>query len=61
MTILGFHLPARVAGDRRPQLLLERHGSLDVDTVRQMLDDLGFGLVVRAAADNQLPRRDCAA
>lgn len=62
VTILGFHRPARVAGDRRPQLLLERHGSLDVDTVRQMLDDLGFGLVVRAgAADNQLPRRDYAA
>ena len=25
-TILGFHRPVRVAGDRRPQLLLERHG-----------------------------------
>jgi hypothetical protein len=41
--------------------LLERHGSLDVDTVRQTLDDLGFGLVVRAGADNRLPRRDYAA
>jgi hypothetical protein len=30
--------------------------------VRQMLHDLGFGLVVKAgAADNQLPRRDYAA
>ena len=61
-TILGFHRPVRVAGDRRPQLLLERHGSLDVDTVRQILDDLGFGLVDRSApADRQLPQRDWAA
>jgi hypothetical protein len=52
----------RVAGDRRPQLLLERHGSLDVDTVRQILDDLGLGLVDRTApADRQLPLRDWAA
>ena len=61
-TILGFHRPVRVVGDRRPQLLLEQHGSLDVDTVRRMLDDLGFGLVDRAApADGQLPQRDWAA
>jgi len=61
-TILGFHRPVRVAGDRRPQLLLERHGSLDVDTVRQILDDLGLGLVDRTApADRQLPLRDWAA
>ena len=55
-TILGFHRPVRVAGDRRPQLLLVRRGSLDVHTVRQMLDDLGFGLVDRTAqAANPLP------
>ena len=61
-TILGFHRPVRVSGDRRPQLLLERHGSLDVDTVRQILDDLGLGLVDRTApADRQLPLRDWAA
>jgi len=61
-TILGFHQPVRVAGDRRPQLLLEQHGSLDADTVRQMLDDLGFGLVDRAApADGRPPLRDWAA
>ena len=61
-TILGFHRPVRVAGDPRPQLLLERHGSLDVGTVREMLDDLGFGLVDRAApADGLLPQRDWAA
>jgi len=61
-TILGFHRPVRVAGDRRPQLLLERHGSLDVDTVRQILDGLGLGLVDRTApADRQLPLRDWAA
>ena len=61
-TILGFHRPVRVAGDRRPQLLLERHGSLDVDTVRQILDDLGFGLVDRAAlADGQPRQHDWAA
>jgi hypothetical protein len=61
-TILGFHRPVRVAGDRRPQLLLERHGSLDVDTVRQILDDLGLGLVDRTApADGHLPQRDWAA
>jgi hypothetical protein len=61
-TILGFHRPVRVTADRRPQLLLEQHGSLDVATVRQMLDDLGLGLVDRAApADGQLPQRAWAA
>lgn len=56
-TILGFHRPVTVRGDRRPQLLLERHGSLDVDRVRHTLDELGFGLVVSPRAERLLRDR----
>jgi tRNA A37 threonylcarbamoyladenosine synthetase subunit TsaC/SUA5/YrdC len=60
-TILGFHRRVDGGADRRPQLLLERHGSLDVDTVRTTLDDLGFGLVVGPRAHTRLMLRDYAA
>lgn len=60
-TILGFHRRVDGGADRRPQLLLERHGSLDVDTVRATLDDLGFGLAVGPRAHTRLLLRDYAA
>jgi hypothetical protein len=57
-TILGFHRVEHVAGDRRPHLVLERHGSLHVDDVRAALDDMGFGLVLGPKAQTRLRLRD---
>lgn len=57
-TILGFHRVEHVSGDRRPHLVLERHGSLPVDDVRAVLDDFGFGLVLGPKAQNRLALRD---
>lgn len=57
-TILGFHRVEHVDGDRRPHLVLERHGSLPVDDVRTVLDDLGYGLVIGPRARTRLLLRD---
>lgn len=57
-TILGFHRVERVSGDRRPHLVLERHGSLPVDDVRSVLDDFGIGLMLGPKARSRLVRRD---
>ncbi|MGS0685133.1 hypothetical protein ACVBEQ_08290 [Nakamurella sp. GG22] len=57
-TILGFQRIVRVPGDPRPQLILERHGSLHVDDVRAVLDGLGFGLVLGPKARTRLTQRD---
>lgn len=57
-TIIGFHRIIRVPGDPRPQLSLERHGSLHVDDVRAVLDGLGFGLVLGTKAATRLTQRD---
>jgi tRNA A37 threonylcarbamoyladenosine synthetase subunit TsaC/SUA5/YrdC len=59
-TILGFHRVEQVAGDRRPNLILERHGSLAVDDVRSLLDDLGYGLVLGPGARTRPQPRDYA-
>lgn len=54
-TVLGFH---RLGPDRRrPQLVVERHGSLHVDVVREVLDRLGFGLVLGPLAQRRLSQR----
>ena len=58
-TVLAFHrLGIPQAG--RPTLVLERHGSLHVNQVRQQLDELGFGLTIAPAARNRLLLRDYA-
>ncbi|MET0865516.1 MAG: hypothetical protein ABWZ98_14385 [Nakamurella sp.] len=57
-TVIGFHRVERVAGDPRPQLVLERHGSMHVDDVRSVLAGLGFGLVVGPKAATRLLQRD---
>jgi hypothetical protein len=57
-TIIGFHRVVRVPGDRRPYLILERHGSLHVDDVRAVLDSLGYGLVLGPKAETRLLQRD---
>lgn len=56
-TILGFHRVEHVTGDRRPHLVLERHGSLPADDVRSMLDEFGFGLVLGPKARTRLALR----
>jgi hypothetical protein len=56
-TILGFHrLGPQEHG--RPTLILERHGSLHIDTVREHLDRLGLGLTVAHTARTRLQLRD---
>ena len=56
-TILGLHRVISVPGDRRPHLVLERHGSLHVDDVRRALDGLGFGLTLGPKAKTRLLER----
>jgi hypothetical protein len=57
-TILGFHRLGTDGGDPRPQFVLDRHGSLHVDDVRQILDRLGFGLAIGPRAGTRLTLRD---
>jgi hypothetical protein len=57
-TILGFHTVVRVPGDRRPHLVLDRHGSLPADDVREVLAGFGFGLVLGPKAQRRLLLRD---
>lgn len=55
-TILAFH---KVTYDRhgQPQLFLERHGSLHVDDVSEVLKKHGFGLTIGPKAQSRLPER----
>ena len=57
-TILGLHTVREIAGDPRPHLVLERHGSLPADTVRSVLAEFGFGLVLGPKAETRLLLRD---
>jgi len=57
-TVIGFHRIEHTSGDSRPQLILERHGSMHIDDVRSVLDSLGFGLVVGPKAKTRLLQRD---
>ena len=57
-TILGLHRVVEVAGDPRPHLVLERHGSLGVDDVRDVLAAFGIGLVLGPRARTRLLQRD---
>jgi hypothetical protein len=52
-TILGFHR-VTMGVDGRPNLRLERHGSMHVDEVRDHLDRLGFGLTLAPGARTRL-------
>jgi LeuA allosteric (dimerisation) domain len=56
-SILAFHKLARDEAGR-PALILERHGSLHVDDVRELVEQHGFGLLVAATARERLPLRD---
>jgi hypothetical protein len=55
-TILAFHRP--VGEGDRPSLLLERHGSLAADDVREAARSHGFDVVVGERAHERLPMRD---
>lgn len=55
-TILGFHR-VTMGLDGRPNLRLERHGSMHVEKVRAVLDGLGFGLTTGPGARARLPFR----
>jgi 2-isopropylmalate synthase len=59
-SILAFHKLERDETGR-PALVLERHGSLAVDEVRELVADHGFGLVLADGARERLPLRDDAA
>ena len=56
-SILSLHRVARVAGDPRPHLLLERQGSLAASAVRDVLAGVGFGLLLDPRATRQLEPR----
>jgi hypothetical protein len=42
----------------RPAPILERHGSLHVDDVRELVERHGFGLFIAPSARERLPMRD---
>ena len=58
-SILAFHKLARDESGHAA-LILERHGSLDVDDVRELVAKHGFGLVLADGARERLPMRDAA-
>jgi hypothetical protein len=60
-TVLALHtvLPAGAGGRRR--LVLERHGSLPAEQVREVVGGFGFDLALGPHARHRLPERDHAA
>ena len=56
-TILGFHR-VTMGVDGRPNLRLERHGSMHINQVRDHLDRLGFGLTLAPGARTRLHLRE---
>jgi hypothetical protein len=57
-TILGLHRVVAMPGDPRPHLIVERHGSLPVGVVADVLADFGLGLVLGPRARTRLLLRD---
>lgn len=55
-SVLSFHLPVRENGRRA--LRLERHGSLHVDRIREILNRLDVGLVIAPGGEKRLLSRD---
>ena len=56
-SILAFHKLGTGDGGE-PAIVLERHGSLDVEPIRELVARHGFGLVLEAGARERLPMRD---
>jgi 2-isopropylmalate synthase len=59
-SIVAFH-KLGVDEDGERAIVLERHGSLDVEPIREIVSRHGFGLVLEAGARTRLPMRDDAA
>jgi hypothetical protein len=59
-TILAFHKVAGRDEHGRLNLVVERHGSLPVDQLREVVGRLGFGLVLGANAAHRLLQREYA-
>jgi tRNA A37 threonylcarbamoyladenosine synthetase subunit TsaC/SUA5/YrdC len=56
-SILGFY--ELHTDDRgRPSLMIERHGSLPLDNIAEVLDDFGFGYVLGPKAQTRLAQQD---
>jgi hypothetical protein len=58
VTLLSYHAPSLVDG--RPQLTVDRHGSLHVDDVRRVAEPLGFSVVLGGSAAQRLLVREYA-
>jgi hypothetical protein len=58
-SILAFHKLAAET-DGRPAIVLERHGSLDVEPMRELVERHGFALAIGPGAVERLPARDLA-
>jgi hypothetical protein len=56
-TIVAFHKTAGTDEQGRPRLIVERHGSLHVDHLRPLLDELGFGMALAPSAARRLELR----
>jgi len=54
-SVLSFHLPVKEGGRRA--LRLERHGSLHVDRLREILNRLDLGLVIAPTGEKRLLKR----
>lgn len=59
-TVLGFHRTDGRDEAGRPRLVLERHGSLPVEQVRQAAERWGFGLSLGPGAQKRLSQRQYA-
>jgi hypothetical protein len=57
-TVLAFHKRRDAGASARPTLVLERHGSLHVDTLRPILDSAGFDMSISPKGARRLLRRE---
>ena len=56
-TVLALHRLAPASTARRPAVVVERHGSLSVDRLRQLLDPIGVDAVLGPTAGVRLSQR----
>ncbi|GAA2245218.1 hypothetical protein GCM10010430_28860 [Kitasatospora cystarginea] len=56
-SVLAFHRTDGVDEHGRPRLVLQRHGSLPLERIRQAAERFGFGLTLGPGAQRRLSRR----